>query len=101
MWLGNKHKRWSKTKTFNGRPDTTTQNTAQLEGETQETQEEESNIIRGNRIGSRFTRNLVEDEEFEIVVNPKTGTSYWGDGINFGLLHEKIVLYHHYPQQLL
>ena len=44
---------------------------APLEGATQETQEEESNIIRGNRIGSRFTRNLVEDEEFEIVVNLK------------------------------
>ena len=34
--------------------DTATQNTAPLEGETQETQEEESNIIRGNRIGSRL-----------------------------------------------
>ena len=85
------------------------QNAAPAEGETEETQEQEqaqeANIIRGNRIGPRFKRNLVEDEESELVVNPKTGTSYLRrksshsdfvdsnynlrDGINFGLLHEK------------
>ena len=43
-----------------------------IEGVTQDMQDQESNEILGNRIQSRFKRNLVENEELEIVVNPKT-----------------------------
>ena len=82
-----------------------------------ETQEEEANIIRGNRIGPRFKTNLVEAEEYEIVANPETGIK-----VHIVILLMRIIiyemvlilvlleftskiygnigLYHHYQQQL-